>query len=187
MGGLAWTLGRGGGRGRGGPRAAPLQESAPRVSHRLPSPPPFLLPPPPLAGILFITFISWIPSDGNSARYIAKPDGCTSAGVLQGTDTPCTYTPEMRRWDYFKKASWACAKLVLSLCCACAELSWAWAPEACPWRGVEARQAPPPSLALRTQPHVAPALPLRRWWLCPTRLPPRASLTLAASPAATCG
>lgn len=55
-----------------------------------------------MVGILFVTFISWIPTDGNKARYIAKPDGCQPDG-LYSDGTACVYTPEMRRWDYFKK------------------------------------------------------------------------------------
>jgi AGZA family xanthine/uracil permease-like MFS transporter len=54
-------------------------------------------------GLLFVTFISWIPSDGNAARYIQKPNGCSPAGTNSNTGEPCAYTPAMRRWDYFKK------------------------------------------------------------------------------------
>ncbi|KAI3428274.1 hypothetical protein D9Q98_006653 [Chlorella vulgaris] len=54
-------------------------------------------------GLLFVTFISWIPSDGNAARYIEKPNGCTAGNTNSVTGDPCLYTPEMRRWDYFKK------------------------------------------------------------------------------------
>lgn len=44
-------------------------------------------------GIAFVTFISWIPSDGNGARYLQKPG-----------DTPQDqWTPAMYRWDYFKE------------------------------------------------------------------------------------
>lgn len=56
-----------------------------------------------VVGILFVTFISWIPADGNSARYIEKPDGCMPNGVNSNTGEDCVYTSEMRRWDYFKK------------------------------------------------------------------------------------
>lgn len=44
-----------------------------------------------------------IPSDGNAARYIEKPNGCTAGNTNSVTGDPCLYTPEMRRWDYFKK------------------------------------------------------------------------------------
>lgn len=44
-----------------------------------------------------------IPSDGNKARYIEKPNGCQPTGVNSNTGEPCVYTSEMRRWDYFKK------------------------------------------------------------------------------------
>ena len=54
-----------------------------------------------VVGILMVTFISWIPSDGNAARYIAKPDGCLSKGSYED-GSKCLYTPEMRRWDYWK-------------------------------------------------------------------------------------
>ncbi|KAL4442024.1 hypothetical protein ABPG77_011285 [Micractinium sp. CCAP 211/92] len=55
-----------------------------------------------MVGILFVTFISWIPNDGNGARYIAKPDGCQPDNTF-ADGSACLYTPEMRRWDYFKK------------------------------------------------------------------------------------
>ena len=54
-----------------------------------------------VVGILMVTFISWIPSGGNAARYIAKPDGCSPAGEYED-GSKCLYTPEMRRWDYWK-------------------------------------------------------------------------------------
>lgn len=57
------------------------------VHCRIPRP-----PPPPRR----------IPNDGNKARYIAKPGGCQPDG-LYSDGTSCEYTPEMRRWDYFKK------------------------------------------------------------------------------------
>ncbi|KAL4443804.1 hypothetical protein ABPG75_011541 [Micractinium tetrahymenae] len=55
-----------------------------------------------MVGILFVTFISWIPTDGNKARYIENPDGCQPNGQY-ADGASCLYTPEMRRWDYFKK------------------------------------------------------------------------------------
>lgn len=56
-----------------------------------------------VVGILFVTFISWIPSHGNAARYIERSNGCQPDGFVSGTNETCVYTPEMRRWDYFKK------------------------------------------------------------------------------------
>jgi hypothetical protein len=53
---------------------------------------------PPLNGLCYATSAPAcrIPTDGNNARYIAKPDGCTPDGVNQDTNEPCVYTPEMR-------------------------------------------------------------------------------------------
>lgn len=53
-------------------------------------------PPPPPPSLL------QIPSHGNAARYIERSNGCTPDGIVSGTNETCIYTPEMRRWDYFK-------------------------------------------------------------------------------------
>ncbi|KAI7839304.1 hypothetical protein COHA_007002 [Chlorella ohadii] len=68
-----------------------------------------------VAGILMVTFISWIPSHGNAARYIERSNGCQPDGIISGTNDTCLYTPEMRRWDYFK-ASGGPAALCLESC-----------------------------------------------------------------------
>lgn len=72
-----------------------LWPPAKRKTLTCPLPPPAPRPPA-------VTFISWIPSDGNAARYIEKPDGCQPSGSF-ADGSPCTYTPAMRRWDYFSK------------------------------------------------------------------------------------
>lgn len=35
-------------------------------------------------------------------RYIERSNGCQPDGFVSGTNETCVYTPEMRRWDYFK-------------------------------------------------------------------------------------
>lgn len=138
-----------------------------------------------------------IPTDGNKARYIAKPDGCQPDG-LYSDGTACVYTPEMRRWDYFKKVrrqadAGGLRELgardqlggVASMChsiigSAPAKLPSMLASRPC-WVLPEAG-AIPSSLLLT---------PLcrrdRRWCLPPTPLPPPGSLTSRASRTATCG
>ena len=107
--------------GRAGGRKARAAAGAgtPALTH-LPRPPilhPQNVKGALVVGILMITFISWIPSDGNSARYIQKPDGCQPSGTNSNTGEPCTYTPAMRRWDYFAKVRPVCVRG----CVACGE------------------------------------------------------------------
>ena len=58
-----------------------------------------------------------IPSHGNAARYIERSNGCMPDGMVSGTNETCIYTPEMRRWDYFKASSLSWLR---SARCACA-------------------------------------------------------------------
>lgn len=44
-------------------------------------------------GIFFVTFVSWIPSEGNAARYLQLP----------GDTPPDQWTAAQLRWDYFKQ------------------------------------------------------------------------------------
>lgn len=40
--------------------------------------------------------------------YIERSNGCQPDGIVAGTNETCVYTPEMRRWDYFKASTAAC-------------------------------------------------------------------------------
>ena len=48
-----------------------------------------------IIGICFITFISWIPTDSNEARYLQKT----------GDTDPADWTPAQFRWSYFTKVA----------------------------------------------------------------------------------
>lgn len=48
-----------------------------------------------MVGILMVTFISWIPTDANTARYLQKT----------GDTPPSDWTPAQRRWDFFKEVA----------------------------------------------------------------------------------